>query len=171
MFDRSVRALGLDGMRAITSAQNITVIGVGGLGSIIAEHLVHMGFGHIALVDFDKLETANMNRIVGASYADAEVGMLKVDAVREHLLSVNPKAHIKAVPHDVFDAEVESIVANSDWVLVATDNHASRFHVQELCSKYFVPFITAGVNITVDDGKIIDMSGETILVRRVIACV
>lgn len=165
MFDRSVRALGLDGMRAITSAQSITVIGVGGLGSIVAEHLVHMGFGHINLVDFDKLEMANMNRIVGASYADAENGRLKVEAVREHLLSINPKARIEVIPRDVFDDEVEAVIAESDWVLVATDNHASRFHVQELCFRYFVPFITAGVNITVEDGKITDMSGETILVR------
>jgi len=165
MFDRSVRALGLDGMRAITSAQTVTVVGVGGLGSIIAEHLVHMGFGRIALLDFDKLETANMNRIVGATYADAEAGRLKVEAVRDHLLSINPNAHVEAIPRDVFDEEVEAVIADSDWVLVATDNHASRFRVQELCFRYFVPFITAGVNITVENGKIGDMSGECILVR------
>ena len=49
--------------------------------------------------------------------------------------------------------------------MVATDNHASRFRIQQLAFKYYVPFITAGVNITVDDGKIIDMSGEVILIR------
>lgn len=165
MFDRSVRALGLDGMRAITSAQTVAVVGVGGLGSIIAEHLAHMGFSRIALVDFDRLETANMNRIVGACFADAEAGKLKVEAVRDHLLAINPKAHVKVLPCDVFDDRVEAVIADSDWVLVATDNHASRFHVQELCFKYFVPFITAGVNITVDGGKVADMSGESILVR------
>lgn len=164
-FDRSVRALGLEGMRAIASAQTITVVGVGGLGSVIAEHLVHMGFSNIALVDFDRLEMTNMNRIVGATYADAETGRLKVEAVQSHLLSINPKAHVEAVPSDVFDEKVEAVIADSDWVLVATDNHASRFHVQELCFKYFVPFITAGVNITVENGRIEDMSGESILVR------
>ena len=165
MFDRSVRALGLDGMRSITSAQTISVVGVGGLGSIVAEHLIHMGFDDIALIDFDVLETANMNRIVGASYADAEEGRLKVEAVRDHLLSINPEAHVTALPNDIFDEVVERTIAESDWVIVATDNHASRFHVQELCFKYYVPFITAGVNITVEDGVITDMSGESILVR------
>lgn len=165
MFDRSVRALGLSAMRQITSGQTITVVGVGGLGSVAAEHLVHMGFSRLNLVDFDKLEITNMNRIVGATYDDAQAGVLKVEAVKKHLLSINPRAHITCLPYSVSDSRVEEVLAESDWVMVATDNHASRFYVQKLCFQYFVPFITAGVNITVNEGKVLDMSGEVILVR------
>ena len=165
MQDRSVRALGLESMRAIANAQKISIIGVGGLGSVVAEHLIHMGFSSLNLIDFDKLEVTNMNRIVGATYQDALDGELKVDAVKKHLLAINPQADIEAMPNNIFDDEVEEAIANSDWVIVATDNHASRFHTQELCFKYFVPFITAGVNITVEDDEITDMSGEVILVR------
>lgn len=165
MFDRSVRALGLDAMRQITAAQTITVVGVGGLGSVVAEHLIHMGFSRLNLVDFDQLEVSNMNRIVGATFKDAQAGALKVDAVKKHLLAINPQAQITCLPYSVFEPQVEESLAESDWVIVATDNHASRFHVQELCFKYFVPFITAGVNITVSNGQVLDMSGEVILVR------
>ena len=165
MFDRSVRALGLESMRAIARAQKISIIGVGGLGSIVAEHLIHMGFSSLNLIDFDKLEVTNMNRIVGATYQDALDGVLKVDAVKSHLIAINPKADIAAMANNIFDDDVEEAIANSDWVIVATDNHASRFHTQELCFRYFVPFITAGVNITVEDNAITDMSGEVILVR------
>ncbi len=49
--------------------------------------------------------------------------------------------------------------------MVATDNHTDRFTIQQLAFKYYVPFITAGVNITVEDEKILDMSGEVILIR------
>ena len=165
MFDRGVRALGLDSMRRIAAAQAVTVVGVGGLGSVIAEHLVHMGFPRIKLVDFDVLEVTNMNRIVGATMADAEAGRLKVDVVRDHLLAINPSAEIETLAVSVFDDAAERAIVDSDWILVATDNHASRLHVQELCFAYFVPFITAGVNITVEDGRVADMSGEVILVR------
>lgn len=72
---------------------------------------------------------------------------------------------MNAYKNNVFDNEVEYALANSDWILVATDNHASRFHIQELAFKYYVPFITAGVNITADEGVIKDMSGEVILIR------
>jgi molybdopterin/thiamine biosynthesis adenylyltransferase len=165
MFNRSVLALGLDNMRKIAGAQKITIVGVGGLGSIIAEHLIHMGFAKLNLVDFDTLELTNLNRVVGATYKDAEEGRMKVDVIRDHLLAINPKAQIDVYPNNIFDAAVERAIADSDWVMVATDNHASRFRIQQLAFKYFVPFITAGVNITVEDEMISDISGEIILVR------
>ena len=165
MFNRSVLALGLDNMRLITGDQKISVLGVGGIGSIIAEHLIHMGFHHINLIDFDTLEISNLNRIVAATYDDAIKQRVKVDAIKNNLLKINPKAKINAVNKNVFDSSVEKIIATSDWLMVATDNHASRFHIQQLAFKYYVPFITAGVNITVADEKIIDMSGEVILIR------
>ena len=165
VFHRSVLALGLEHMRMIAGGQHIAIVGVGGIGSIIAEHLIHMGFCHISLIDFDTLEMTNLNRIVAVTYDDAKEGRIKVEAIRDGLLRINPKADIQAYNNDVFDAEVEQVLAESDWIMVATDNHASRFHIQELAFRYYVPFITAGVNISVEDGVIQDMSGEVILVR------
>ena len=165
MFNRSVLALGLDNMRRITSDQIISVVGVGGIGSIIAEHLIHMGFRYLNLVDFDTLEISNLNRIVAATYDDAVKHKVKVEAIRDNLLKINPKAKIKSFNNKIEDKAIERVIAGSDWVMVATDNHASRFTIQQLAFKYYVPFITAGVNITVEDGKIRDMSGEIILIR------
>ena len=165
MFNRSILALGLDNMRKITSGQEITIAGVGGIGSIIAEHLVHMGFSRINLIDNDTLELTNLNRIAGVTYKDAAAGRVKVDVIKEHLESINPNAEVNAYNHSVFDAEVEEVIARSDWVMIATDNHASRYRIQKLAFRYYVPFIAAGVNITVNDGKITDMSGEVILIR------
>jgi molybdopterin/thiamine biosynthesis adenylyltransferase len=61
--------------------------------------------------------------------------------------------------------KLKTVIAQSDWVFLATDNHSSRFKTQELCLKYFVPLISVGVNITIENGKIQDMSGEVITVR------
>lgn len=165
MFNRSVLALGLENMRKIADNQKISVVGVGGIGSIIAEHLVHTGFNYINLIDFDTLELTNLNRIVGVTYEDAVKKRSKVDVIKKHLENINPSVTVNAYKNNVFDSEVEYALANSDWIMVATDNHASRFHIQELAFKYYVPFITAGVNITVDDRVIKDMSGEVILIH------
>ena len=165
MFNRSVLALGLDNMRKIAGDQVISVVGVGGIGSIIAEHLIHMGFRHLNLIDFDTLEVSNLNRIVAATYDDAVKKRVKVEAIRDNLLKINPRAKINAFNNKVEDKKIERVLAGSDWIMVATDNHASRFQVQQFAFKYYVPFITAGVNITVDDGQIVDMSGEVILIR------
>ena len=164
-FNRSALALGLDVMRAIMHDQVISIVGVGGLGSVVAEHLIHMGFHEINLIDPDVLEMSNLNRVVGAYYEDAEQKRPKVDVVKRHLIRINPKAIVLACKKDVHDKEAESVLALSDWIIVATDNHSSRLKVQELSVKYFVPLLSLGVNITVKDNKIEDMSGEVITAR------
>src|SRR6266566_8439804 len=164
-FNRSTLALGLDVMRTIMHDQVISIVGVGGLGSVVAEHLIHMGFHEINLIDPDVLEMSNLNRVVGAYYDDAEQKRYKVDVVRRHLTSINPKATVLACKKDVHDKEMESVLALSDWIVVATDNHSSRLRTQELSVKYFVPLLSLGVNISVKGNKIEDMSGEVITAR------
>jgi molybdopterin-synthase adenylyltransferase len=164
-FNRSALVLGLDVMRHIMHDQVISIVGVGGLGSIIAEHLLHMGFHELNLIDPDTLEISNLNRVVGAYYEDAQQKRPKVDVVQRHLTSINPSATVMAYQKDIHDQEIESVLALSDWLIVATDNHASRLKAQELSVHYFVPLLSVGVNISVKDGIIEDMSGEVITAR------
>ena len=164
-FNRSAAVLGLDVMRTIMHDQVISIVGVGGLGSIVAEHLIHMGFHDINLIDPDVLEMSNLNRVVGAYYEDAQQKLHKVDVVKRHLTNINPKATVVAHKKDVHDKEMECVLALSDWIIVATDNHSSRLRAQQLSVQYFVPLLSVGVNITVKDSKIEDMSGEVITAR------
>ena len=168
-FSRGVLALGLEAMRRIADSQSIAVVGVGGLGSIIAENLLHLGFNRLHLVDADRLSVSNMNRIVGASYKDALEERPKAECLKEHLERVNPEAEVTAHVQNVTDGspEMAALLALSDWVVVATDNHSSRFAVQDACLRFFTPFISAGVNISVnpEKGTVEDVSGEVITVR------
>lgn len=164
-FHRSTLALGLDVMRALMYGQVISVVGVGGLGSVVAEHLIHMGFHEINLIDPDVLERSNLNRVVGAYYEDAQQKRSKAAVVKRHLTQINPHAIVQAYQHAIHDREVESVLALSDWIIVAADTHASRLKAQELSLKYFVPLLSLGVNITVKDQVLEDMSGEVICAR------
>ena len=164
-FNRSAAVLGLDVMRTMMHDQVISVVGVGGLGSIVAEHLIHMGFHEINLIDPDVLEMSNLNRVVGAYYKDAQQKLSKVEVVKRHLTNINPKATVMACKSDVHDKEMERVLALSDWMIVATDTHSSRLRTQELSVKYFVPLLSVGVNITVKENTIEDMSGEVITAR------
>jgi molybdopterin/thiamine biosynthesis adenylyltransferase len=165
VFHRGTLALGLEVMRAIMDDQVIALVGIGGLGSVIAEHLIHMGFHTLHLIDPDTLEMSNLNRVVGASYEDAEQQRPKVDVVRKHLLRIHPHATVRAHQCDVHDPAIEPVLARSDWIIVATDTHASRLKAQELSLQYFVPLISVGVNLSVKHGAIEDMSGEVITAR------
>lgn len=163
---RSVLALGLENLRRMTNDQRIAVVGVGGLGSIIAEHLVHSGFMHLDLIDHDVLEITNLNRIVGAYYRDAKAARLKVKTVQQHLQRINPFATIHAHPQRIEEDSLLPVLARADWIILATDDHASRFKTQEIALRFGIPLLSAGVNITVEAGQISDMSGEVIIARQ-----
>ena len=162
---RSVLALGLDNLRRMTHGQRLAVVGVGGLGSVIAENLIHTGFQALDLIDPDRVEITNLNRIVGAYYQDAVENRLKVEVVRDHLQRINPRAEIGAHAFGVEDEAALSVLAQADWIMLATDSQYSRFKAQEIALRFGIPLISSGVNITVTDGEITDMSGEVIVAR------
>ena len=143
-FNRSAAVLGLDVMRTMMHDQVISVVGVGGLGSIVAEHLIHMGFHEINLIDPDVLEMSNLNRVVGAYYKDAQQKLSKVEVVKRHLTNINPKATVMACKSDVHDKEMERVLALSDWMIVATDTHSSRLRKRHLGGSDARPFLCAG---------------------------
>ena len=102
-LNRSTLALGVNTMKLITSNQSISIVGVGGLGSIIAENLVRNGFSKINLIDNDVVEKSNLNRIVGAFFSDTQTKTYKVDAIKNHLQKINPEAVINNYANNVFD--------------------------------------------------------------------
>lgn len=165
IFNRGSLALGLETMRGIMLDQTITLVGVGGIGSVVAEHLVQMGFQRITLIDPDRLEVSNLNRFVGATFAQAQAGYHKVEAVAEHLRKLNPDVHVLVCADGVESEMAHEFLANSDWIIVSTDNHYSRWTAQQIALRYFIPIIAAGVNITVKDNQVEDMSGEVITAR------
>jgi molybdopterin/thiamine biosynthesis adenylyltransferase len=165
LFARAELAVGAELIRTLASKERVTIVGLGGLGSVIAENLVHMGFSHLTLIDPDILELSNISRVAGAKHAQAISKDAKVVAVQQHLTSINPDASISALQKDINDPDIEEHIANSNWLIVATDNHSSRFRCQLLSLKYFVPLISAGVNITIQNDVITDVSGEVIIAK------
>ena len=55
------------GMTEWLGRLSVCVIGVSGTGSIVAEQLARLGFGEIILIDFDKIEERNLNRILNST--------------------------------------------------------------------------------------------------------
>lgn len=163
---RSALALGLDTLRQVMTGQTIAIIGVGGLGSVIAENLIHTGFQSIHLIDPDRVEITNLNRIVGAYYSDVEENRFKVDVVKQHLQRINPNARVEGHTIGIENEDAVPVLLQSDWMIVATDNHASRYHAQRIALDLALPLISAGVNITVEDQQIADMSGEVIIAKN-----
>ncbi len=65
----------------------VAICGAGGLGSNVAIALARSGVGHLHIIDFDKVEATNLNR---QQYKVSQIGMNKVDALRENLREIMP---------------------------------------------------------------------------------
>ena len=113
-FSRSAALLGEEAMARLAAAK-VLVVGVGGVGGWCAEALVRTGVGHITAMDDDVVAESNLNRQCPATVA--AIGRMKVDAMRERLLAINPVADVYARAErftgaediDGYDAIVDAI--------------------------------------------------------------
>ena len=117
MFTRTIQLIGEDGFRTLQEAR-VIVFGVGGVGGWCAETLLRTGIGHLTLVDFDVVDTTNLNRQVVATKEN--VGQSKVREMQKRLLSISPEADVHAVEcqynaetADAFDLAQYDIVVDA----------------------------------------------------------
>jgi len=120
IFRRSELLLGDEAMGRI-GEKRVIIFGVGGVGSWCAESLVRSGIKHLTIVDSDRVCITNINRQLMAT--SKTVGQVKVDALKERLLSINPSAEINAL-QQVFTAETaESFdIGSYDYIIDAIDS-------------------------------------------------
>ena len=123
-FSRSEALLGREAMEALRT-KRVILFGVGGVGSWAAEALVRTGLTHLTIVDGDTVQASNINRQLPATCAT--MGMPKVEALRERLLSLNPEAEIIA-RHEMVNADwlATNGLENYDYVIDAIDSVADK---------------------------------------------
>ncbi len=90
--DRTAILLGNLGMKALEEA-NVAVYGLGGVGAACAMDLVRAGVGRLYVVDFDRVEESNLNRLY-FGYKES-VGLAKTEAFARYARSVNPCVEIE----------------------------------------------------------------------------
>ena len=138
-FSRTALLLGDEVMDALSQAR-VLLFGVGGVGSWCAEGLVRSGISHLTLVDSDCVSPTNVNRQLMAT--TATVGQVKVEALRERLLAINPAAEIQALQcaynaetaasfemetYDYIIDAIDSLKEKADLILRATRTPAVFF--------------------------------------------
>ena len=119
MFTRTIQLLGEKGFRALQDAR-VILFGVGGVGGWCAEALLRTGIGHLTLVDFDKVDTTNLNRQVVATHDN--IRRSKVLEMQKRLLSIAPQADIQAIERQYNAATADTFdLAQYDIVVDAID--------------------------------------------------
>ena len=101
--------------------KRVILFGVGGVGSWCAESLIRSGIKHLTIVDSDCVSVTNINRQLMAT--TQTVGQVKVDAMNERLLSINPEAEITALQRVFNEETAESFhLEDYDYIIDAIDS-------------------------------------------------
>jgi|SRR5215213_853635 len=167
IFDRQIRAFGAAGQQRLESFR-VAIVGLGGLGSVVAQQLVHLGCRSFLLIDNDFLEETNLNRVVGARPTD--IGRAKVDIARDLIYAVRPSATIEVLHDTVLRNKVAKNLLEADIFFCCTDSHGSRAVVAQLAYQYLLPGFDLGVQIEAKDGKISHITGRVQMLAPGLAC-
>lgn len=122
----------------------VAVVGLGALGSVIAEQMCRAGVGYLRLIDRDFVELGNLQRQTLYSEADAEARLPKAVAAAERLRAVNSTVTLELRVADVTSRNVEELLEGCDLVLDGTDNLETRLLLNDACLQAGRPWVHGG---------------------------
>jgi adenylyltransferase/sulfurtransferase len=157
--------LGAEGQRRLMSGRAL-IVGVGGLGSWVAELLARAGVGFLRLVDGDKVDLTNIHRQAMFTEADAAAGRFKAEAAAEYLKRTNVNVSVEAVAERLDAGNVARLARGVDLIIDGTDNFAARFVINDYAVKTGMPWIFAGV-VGAESQTMTIMPGRTACLRCV----
>lgn len=159
-ISRQIAAFGAEGQRRLGEIK-VGIVGLGGIGCLIANELALLGVRQFVLIDADQIDVTNLNRFVGATLADAEAGKMKVEVVARAIHDIDPHAKVTQITAMLPAAETMDILKDMDVLFGCTDTHGSRLLLNSLSVQYLMPYIDTGVGIFTDgNGRITEAGGQ-----------
>ncbi len=173
-YDRQTRIFG-DRGQAILARSKVAVVGLGGIGSLIAEYLARLGVGELVFIDPDRLDPTNLPRVVGARRSDAmpllqhddrprwtqrlgaRLATPKVKIAARVARQASRNVRITAVPRSVVEADVAVLLTDCDHIFLAADSALARRLVNSITHQYLIPNTQVGSKVAVIDGQIADI--------------
>ncbi len=152
-FTRTELLIGKSGLDKLKQS-HVIIVGIGGVGSYVAEGLARSGVGRLTLIDNDVVVASNINRQIQAN--TATIGQAKVAAMKARLNSINPQLVIDArqMLYDAKTAE-QLIDKEADYVVDAIDMVSAKLHLIDHCKKCGLAIISSmGTGNKLDPGKL-----------------
>lgn len=166
LFDRQILAFGGEGQRALESL-TAAIVGLGGIGSLVAEQLLRAGVGKLILVDFDSVDSSNLNRLFGAT--SASVGQPKVRVVAAHLTSIRT-VEIDVICDSVQKQSVLKRLRIADIILGCVDSDLARSVLTRFAYQYLTPYIDLGIRLDARRGRVTAAAGRVSVVGPDAGC-
>lgn len=138
----------------------IGIIGLGGGGSAIVQQLAHIGFSDYLLVDFDRIEDTNLNRLVGGTRLDVLLKRLKTKIGSRTIKRVQPGAKVTQRVSSWQDASED--LKQCDVIIGALDGYLPRAELEAFCRRFLIPYIDIGMDVQALPDETFLVSGQVI---------
>src|SRR5919201_6786047 len=144
-YSRQMRFFGIgeEGQQRLLDS-HVTLCGCGALGTVLANHLVRAGVGHLRLVDRDFIETNNLQRQVLFDEHDVAENLPKAEAAARKLGAINSGVHVEPVVTDIDHTNILELVQDADLILDGTDNFEIRYLINDAAVKLGKPWVYGG---------------------------
>ena len=145
-YIRQISVIGEQGQKVINNA-TIMIVGLGGIGSPVAQYLAAAGVGKLIVVDDDKVELSNLHRQI--LFNESDIGLYKAEKARDVLSKVNKNVVIEAYTNR-FDVDFGySLVSDIDLIIDGTDNFETRYIINDICVLKRKVFISCSILVNI----------------------
>ena len=134
--------VGLEGQRKLKNS-SVLIIGTGGLGSPVALYLAAAGVGRLGLVDYDVVDSSNLQRQV--IHGTSTIGKLKVESAKAKLLDLNPDIQVDVFNEPLTSENALRIARDFDLILDGTDNFPARYLTNDVAVFLGKPNVYASI--------------------------
>ncbi|MBO1205796.1 MULTISPECIES: ThiF family adenylyltransferase [Staphylococcus] len=136
--------IGSNGQEKIMNA-HVLIVGMGALGTHLAEGLARAGVGELTIVDRDYIEYSNLQRQTMFTEMDAQERLPKVIAAERNLMAIRQDLKLNPYIEHVDRLFLETYAQDVQLILDATDNFETRQLVNDFAYKATIPWIYGGV--------------------------
>lgn len=135
--------IGEDGQTQLGKAR-VAIVGLGALGTVLANHMARAGVGFIRLIDRDFVEASNLQRQMLYDEQDATNSTAKAEAAASKLRAINSTVSLEAHVADLNPFNAEQLLADVDLILDGSDNFSVRFLINDVAVQQDIPWIYGG---------------------------
>ena len=144
-FSRQIilKNIGVLGQKKILSSK-VLIIGVGGLGSPVAEFLSRAGIGSLGIVDNDRVSLSNLHRQI--LYNTADIDKFKVKIIKDKIKKINPNTKVTTYKIRLDSNNFKKIINDYDFIVDGSDNFTTKFLLNDCCLKFKKVLVTGAIS-------------------------
>jgi hypothetical protein len=159
---RTAQAFG-EATTSLLKKLTVGIVGCSGTGSPTIEQVARLGFGKIVMIDPDKVEVKNLNRILNTTMSDAKNSRNKVDVLKKAVLAMCLETEVEAIPANLYqDNDCIRKISECDVLFGCMDSVDGRHLLNQIATFYVIPYFDLGVKLIADGNGGIDQIWATV---------